>query len=485
MVRFSVLSNARWLAVSRVVSVGIQVVGVVWLSRLLTPADYGLVAMALVVTGFANLVRDMGTASALIQKEDLNDETVLTTFWFTLALGAALGVMVAGSAPLLALAFKAPGLTGILLLLALTFPILGSTTVHQAMLERHSRFPLLARIEAVSGVSALAVGIIAARSGAGAYSLVLQSLAYAGASSAQLWFASDLRPRWCWSRHELRSIRRVSDFLVGFNIVNYFSLHADTMIIGRFLGADNLGPYSLAWRIILFPLQNLTVVASRALYPIMSRQQSAPEEMAALYFRTLSVIAFITAPTMAGLFVLREPFIVVVLGNKWLAMSDILAWLVPVGFVFSLTCTTGTVLMARGRANVLFYLGIAGTIVHVLAFMLGLRWGVVGVAAGYCVATIVSSFWDFYFVFLVLEERVSRFFRFVLTPMILSGAMGLVVWGCKTFLPLGMFAPAGQLVLLVLVGAGTYTTLAFAFARESLRDTFRLIGRSRNRGNAW
>jgi PST family polysaccharide transporter len=433
--------------------------------------------MALVVTGFAELVRDMGTASALIQKEDLNDDTILTSFWFTLALGAVLGILVAASAPLLALAFNAPKLTGILLLLALSFPILGSTTVHQALLERRSRFPLLARIEAVAGLSALGVGVIGAHLGAGAYSLVLQTMTYAAVSSAQLWIASDLRPRWLWSREELRGIRRFSDYLVGFSVINYLSANADKMLIGRFLGADSLGPYSLAYRIILFPIQNLTRVAARALYPIMSRQQSVPEEMAVLYLRTLSVIAFITAPMMAGLFVLRELFVLVVLGNKWTLVGDILAWLCLLAFAKSLTCTTGSVLMARGRTDVLLYLGIAGALLEVPAFIIGLSWGVTGVAAGYCIATSISSVWDFYFVLRVLGQGVAGFIRSVWTPVVLSGAMALIVWACKTYLPLGTMAPPAQLVALVLVGAVSYIALAGAFARHSLRDVFRLFRR--------
>jgi O-antigen/teichoic acid export membrane protein len=476
--RASAVSNARWLALSRLVSIAVQFLGVFWMSRLLTPADYGLVAMALVVTGFVELVRDMGTAQALIQKEDLGDATVLTTFWFTCALGAGLGLVVAALVPLFALAFNAPDLTGILLLLALTFPILGSTTVHQALLERESRFPLLARIEVVSGVTALAAGVCAAYLGAGAYSLALQTLTYAGVSSTQLWFASTFRPRWFWSWQELRGIRRFSDYLVGFSIINYLAANTDKMIIGRFLGADSLGPYSLGNRILLFPLQNLSRVASRALYPIMSRQQSEPEAMALLYLRTLSVIAFITAPMMAGLFVVRDLFTLVLLGAKWALVGDILAWLAPVAFVRSLTCTTGSALMARGRTDLLLYLGIASALIEVPSYVIGLNWGVTGVAAGYCFATVVSSIWDFYFVLKVLNQRVTRFVRSIWTPMLISGVMALIVWACKTFLPLGTIAPVGQLALLVCIGAASYAALALAFARGPLRETSRLIGRT-------
>lgn len=476
--RIRAVSNARWIAVSRVISVGVHLVGVLWLPRLLAPSDYGLVAMALVVINFANLVRDMGTTQALIQREDLNAETILTLFWLTVGIGAALGVGVAVLAPLLALAFKAPGVTGILLMLAVTFPILGLTTVHQALLERDCQFPLLARIAAVSAVSGLAAGVTAAYLGAGAYSLGLQSVAYAVVSSGQLWFASTFRPRWFWSRHEFQGIRRFSDYLVGFNIVNYFSRNADKMIIGRFLGTDSLGLYSVAYRTMLFPLENLTFVAARALYPVMSRQQAVPEEMADLYLRTLSVIAFITAPMMAGLFVVRDLFIVVVLGNKWIAMGDILAWLAPVAFLQSLTSTSGSVLMARGRTDVLFYLGILGTLLCVSSFIIGMRWGVPGVAAGYFVANAIIAVPCFYVVFQVLGQGSSRFLSAASTPMALAGVMALIVFGCKTVLPISDLPPVAQLVLLVLAGVGSYAAVAFVFARGALRDVFRLLGRN-------
>ena len=471
------VSNARWIAVSRVASIGVQLLSLAWLSRLLTPADYGLVAMAMVVTNLANLVRDMGTAQALIQRETLNDETILTSFWFTVGIGLVLGVAVAVLAPLAALAFEAHAVTGILLLLAVTFPVLGSTTVHQALLERDSRFPLLARIAAVSAVSGLAVGVTAAYLGAGAYSLALNSLTSAVVSSGQLWLVAPLRPRWCWSRHEFRGIRQFSDYLVGFNLVNYFSLNADSMIIGRFLGADSLGLYSLAYKIVDFPLTNLTFVASRALYPVMSRQQAVPEEMAALYLRTLAMIAFVTAPMMAGLAVLREPFIALVLGGKWLAMGDVLLWLSAVGFVSSLTCTTGSVLMARGRTDVLFYLGIVSVVLQVPAFVIGLRWGVEGVAAGHLVATVVTAVLAFYVVLQILGQGSSQFLRFVTKPMALAGVMALVLLGCKAaLLPINVPA-AFQLALLVLVGGATYFAMAFVFARESLREVSRFFRR--------
>ncbi len=473
------VSNARWIAVSRAVSIGVQLLSLAWLSRLLSPADYGLVAMAMVVANLASLVRDMGMSQALIQRESLNDEAILTTFWFTVGVGLVLGAAVALASPLAALAFDTPGVAGILCLLAVTFPVLGTTTVHQALLERESRFPLLARIAAFSSVSGLAVGVTAAYLGAGAYSLALNSLTVALVSAGQLWFAAPFSPRWLWSRHEFRGIRQFSDYLVGFNLINYFSLNADSMIIGRFLGAGSLGLYSLAYRIVDFPVNNLTFVASSALFPVMSRQQAVPEEMANLYLRTLAMIAFVTAPMMAGLIVLREPFIEVVLGSKWLGMSDVLMWLSAVGFVNSLTCTTGSVLMARGRTNYLFYLGIVGVVLQVPAFIIGLKWGVEGVAAGHLVASFITAVIAFSVVLRVLGKGLGPFLRSIGVPMVFAGVMALAVIGCKSLPPANDLPAFIQFLVLVFVGAATYLALAWVFARGSLREVALLFKRRR------
>jgi len=474
------VSNARWIAVSRVVSVAVQLLSMMWLARLLTPADYGVVALALVVTNLANLVRDMGTGLALIQKENLKEETIQTAFWFTTGLGAALGLSVAVLAPVMGSAFDAPAVSGVLWMLALTFPVLGSTTVHQALLERESRFPLLARVEAVSAVCGLAVAVSTAHLGAGAYSIAVGSLTQAAVSSMQLWLASPLRPRWLWNGQELRDIRRFSDHLVGFNIINYFSRNADSMVIGRALGADSLGLYSLAYKIMLFPLRNLTFVAARALYPVMSRQQAAPTEMADLYLRTLSVIAFVTAPMMGGLFVLRDLFIAAFLGPKWAAIGEVLVWLAPVGFIQSLTSTTGTVLMARGRTDVLLYLGIAGTVLVVAAFLIGVQWGVAGVAAGYFVENAIEFLPVFYIVFRELGQDLSRFLRVVALPMVLTAFMLVAVWSCRElFIVQSELPPLVQLILLSCVGALIYGALGFTFARQSFGDFFRFFRRPR------
>ena len=471
----SALSNARWVAVGQAARVGVQVLGLIFLARILSPGDFGLVAMATVVANFANLVRDLGTASAVIQRETLDEVTKNTAYWFSLGTGSLLGLSIALLAPVLSAAFKAPELTGIFVVLSLTFPIASAASVHQALLERDSQFKLVARIESVSGVAGLVIAIVLANAGAGAYSLVAQTVIAAAMSTVQLWLASKWRPRWQWSGEALGSIWKFSGNLAAFNFVNYFSRNADSMIIGRFLGAGALGAYSLAYRLMLFPLQNLTIVASRALFPVMSRQQGAISEMANLYLRTLLIIATVTAPMMAGLFALRDVFVPVVLGSQWLETIDIVAWLAPVGFIQSLVSTVGTVFMARGRTDILFRLGVFSAVLQIAAFFIGMRWGVVGVAACYFVANVINAMPCLGMALRLVNRRIFDLLVSIWLPV----AAALVMAGTLTILKHEALVQTlpGTLQLILLIAAGTlvYGALIATFARASSKELLLLV----------
>jgi len=333
----------------------------------------------------------MGTAAAIIQRDVLDEQTTLTAHWTNCFIGFGLAaVLLALSYPLETI-FRAPGLAPLVQLSALSFPFLSGSTVHQALLERASKFATVARIEILALLTGFAVAVVSAYLGAGPYSLVLQTLTVAVLSAIQFWIATETKMKWGWSREHAKGLWRFSGSLFGFNLVNYFTRNADTMIIGRMLGPASLGPYSLAYRVMLFPLQNLTFVATRALFPMMSRHQNSPQELGALHLRLLSVISFFTAPMMAGLFVLRQPFVDVALGDAWDMVAVLILWLAPIGFIQSLVSAGGVVYTALGRNDVLFRLGIVSTLLHVTGFIVGVQWGLTGLAAGYLLITLLNA----------------------------------------------------------------------------------------------
>lgn len=473
----SAFSNARWVGTIQATRVGVQLATLLVLSRLLSPADFGLIAMVFAITNFAMLVRDMGTGAAIVQKAVLDPKVTLTAHWSNCCIGLALGlVLIAGAIPA-SWFFHSPAVQPLLQLLALSFPILGSTTIHQALLERESRFALLARIEITAVVAGFIVAVGAALLGLGAYSFVLQSLTLAIVSAVQLWIASDLRPRWYWGREEALGLWRFSGHLLGFNLVNYFARNADTVIVGRVMGPSMLGPYSVAYRLMLFPLQNLTFVAARALLPVMSRSQDAKAELGQMYLRTLSVIAFFTAPLMAGLFVLRDTFVDVVLGENWYLVAAVTAWLAPVGFIQSLVSVGGTVFTALGRTDALFRLGLFSTTIHVAAFFAGAHWGLTGVAAAYLVASLVNAVACFQVLLRLLETSAAALVAAIAPAIARAAIMAAVVYFAQYELAQYGVPALVQLTLLVPLGVLVYLALTRVHARPSDRDVLRLFMR--------
>lgn len=472
----TLIRSARWVGLSQATRVGLQVLGLLILPRLLSPHDYGLVAMATTVTNLAFMFRDFGTASALIQKKDLRPETVDSVFWLTCTMGVGLGLIVAACAPLAASLFKSPDLTPLLIILALAFPVIGSTAVHQALLERDSKFPMVAKIEVAAAALGFTTTIASAYLGAGAYALLAQTLVAAAFTSICLWVSVPWRPRLAFSREELRHIGSFSSNLFFFNLINYLSRNADAIVIGRLLGSSALGAYSLAYRVMVFPFQNLTSVAARVMLPSLSKRGASVEETERLFARLLRLVAFLTAPMMAGLFAVRHVFVAVMFGDKWNDVAAILGFLAPIGIVQAIVGLGGTALMAMGRTDTLFRLGLLGGTLQVCAFFIGARWGVVGVAAAYCIASTVNSVPAMFYSLRTIGSPRRILAHSLPVPVACAAGMaGIVMLFDLLVFDGTALASVIRLGTLVLVGLAAYAMLTLAFQRTVLNDTIQVF----------
>jgi O-antigen/teichoic acid export membrane protein len=472
----SAISNARWLTLSQASRVILQMISLFILSRLLQPSEYGLLAMATVATNFAFLLRDMGTGAAVVQKENLTEETKSTVFWLNVAMGFLLTLALLIAAPFMASYFRIDKLAAVLCLLSIVFPITSASAVHQSLLERRSGFKTLARIEITSAVLGLIVAITLAYLGFGVYSLVWNTLASAICASLQLWAVSPWRPKKIWDAAELRSLWGFSGNLTGFNFINFFARNADSIVIGRVLGSVQLGIYGQAYKVMMFPLQSMSYVAGRALFPVMSRQQADRPKMAHLYFRSLRLIATLTAPMMAGLWLLREPFVAIALGPRWTQVPIVLAWLAPVGFLQSLISTTGSVFMSTGRTDLLMRLGLLGSVLQVGSFFIGVNWGIEGVACCYLIANILNGIPHFYFALRELHSNFMGLFMHLWQPVLFSLVMLAAIYPLYSVLSRSGFTPQLVFSAIVVTGSVIYAVLTLLFSKAVVQNCKQMLG---------
>jgi len=468
--RNAAASGTKWVAFSQASRVTAQLLGMLILARLLSPSDFGVVAMAAVVTGFAGIFRDLGTVAAVIQKPQLSEALLDSVFWLNVGIGACIAVLLAMLAPALAVAMRETRLVEVLWTLAVVFPIASLGLVHQALFERASRFRSVAMIECCAAFVGLAAGVAAALAGWGVYALVSQTVAASLVATAGLWATSPWRPGWHFSLMQIRQLARFSGNLVGVNTFTYFARNADTLLIGRFLGTTELGYYNVAYRLMLWPLQNISWVAGRALFPALSRIQDDKERLRRGYTRAVAAVFLVTAPLTLGLFVLREPFVAAVLGESWSTVSDLLFWLAPVSVVQSVGTTVGWLYRATGRTDVMFKVAAVSGSIAICAFVIGLQWGVEGVAAAYCTASLIV-FWPSLAIALRLVGLSLPGFLRQLGPTFLAACLmaSLLALGSAASAPLELpLWP--RLLLLAAFGALAYLVVSMIIQRPMLRD---------------
>jgi O-antigen/teichoic acid export membrane protein len=374
----------------------LQMISMTVLARLLTPADYGLVGMVTVVTGFVALFNDLGLSTATIQKAQINHQQISTLFWVNVTAGVLIALVVAALAPVVAWFYAEPRLTILMGISAGLFLLAGFTVQHQALLRRQMRLGALAIIEILSLLFGALAAVLAALLGAGYWSLIVMSFAGTMGGILGVWWAC----RWWPGLPARRSgVRRMLGFganLTGFHVLNYFARNLDNVLIGKVWGAEALGFYAKAHGLLMLPLTQITGPVAAAAILTLSRVAEEPARYRTYYLKCLSLITLVTMPLAVFLMVMSSEVIYVVLGPQWSEAARIFMFLGIAALWQPIAHSTGWLLVSQGRAADMLRWGVVASGVTVGGIVLGLPWGTTGVAAFHALfnaATLPILFW--------------------------------------------------------------------------------------------
>ncbi len=395
----------------------LQTVSVIILARLLSPADFGLVAMVAVIINFIGLFKDAGLAHATVQRETISHEQISTLFWLNLGLSFVLAVTVVASAPLIVWIYDEPRLLWLSVLLALPILFSGFALQHRALLQRHMCFMAIARADILAQALGVAVGIFAATKGSGYWSLAYMSLTATLCSTLVFWSETRWMPGRIRRNTGVRPMLKFGANLTGFNFVNYFSRNADNFLIGKFIGAAALGQYSRAYSLMLLPLSQINAPIVSALLPALSRLKDDPVAYEQLYLQWVRRIVWLTAIPIAFASIYGEDLVVFLLGAEWRFAGEIFEWLAIAGFLQPLSNLTGVVFTSLGQTDRMFRWGIVSSICIVSAMILGLEWGALGVARAYAVVTVALSILISSYAFAKSPISILRYHKTIFIPV--------------------------------------------------------------------
>ena len=360
------------------------------LARLLTPQDFGLIAMVTAVTGFVMMFKDMGLSMATVQRAEINHNQISTLFWINVVLSIGVMVVTAALAPVIAWFYGEPRLTWITLALAGAFIFGGLTVQHQALLRRNMRFGSLAFIQIISMVAGIATAIVSAFYGAGYWSLVLMQLATAIAGAIAVWVVCGWRPGLPVRRPGVRSLLAFGGYLTASNVLNYLVRNLDNILLGAVWGATSVGLYSKAYGLLMLPIRQVNGPLTAVAIPALSSLQNNPDEYRRYYVKAIAILAFLSMPLIVFVLCSAKDVVLLILGQQWVNSIPIFMALAPAALLGSLNVVTGWVFVPLGRTNRQLRCCLFGSIVTITAFFVGLRWGALGVAVAFSIALLIA-----------------------------------------------------------------------------------------------
>ena len=368
---------------SQVASLVLRTGALVVLARLLGPKDFGLVSMVTAFTGVLTWFRDFGLSAAAVQRSDITADQHSTLFWINVLLGALLALVALAAAPGIAAFYHEPRLLLVTAVLGTAFLFNAVGIQHSALLQRQMRFTAMAVISIVSLIVGTAIAIGGAAIGYGYWALVANSVTTPLVASVGFWVATGWVPGMPRRHAGIRSMMHFGGTLTLNGIIAYIGFNADKVMIGRFLGLDAIGIYGRGFQLIRIPTDNLNWAVGEVAFSALSHLQNDPARLRSYFLKGFSFVLGLTLPITIACGLFADDVVLVLLGPKWQASTEIVRLLAPTIAVFAVINPMGWLIYSLGLVRRSLKIALVFAPLMVLGCVLGLPYGTAGVAFAY------------------------------------------------------------------------------------------------------
>lgn len=384
--------GALALAVAKPVKAVLTLGSIAVLARLLTPADFGLVAMVAVVTRFIDVFRDAGLSTATIQREGLTEAQMSSVFWLNAAISAVLAVLLLGAAPLVAWFYDEPRLVAVTAVLAIAVLLSGVSIQHRALLRRRMRFTAVVVVELVAFAVSSTAAVVMAFIKPSYWVLVFRSLSESVVLGLGLWLVSGWRPGMPAMAKGVGSLMRFGVNLTGFNLLNFLSRNADNLLVGRLFGATALGVYQKAYDTMMLSTKEVMRPAGTVAISALSRLVDEPERYRRAYFRIVDKLMLVSTPFAVLLLATPDWLVHVLLGKQWADAIPLVQFFGITALLQPMSATVGWLLTTQDRTQGLLRLGVITAAFNLALFAVGAAWGgVLGITVVYSLGQLVRT----------------------------------------------------------------------------------------------
>ena len=464
----------RWSAAARFsAQIGTWAI-TLYVIRILSPEHYGLMSMASILMGFSMLVNELGVIPALIQRRDVNEYMIRQVFGFVLISNFLLFILLYLFAPYFSLFFEQSQLTLIVRVLSLSLLISALSAVPMALLQREIRFKGISVVEFVAMIFASLTTLLMATLGFGVWALVIGNISLITAKTVGILIVSRFRLLPVFRFHGLREIFVFGAKITGQRILWQVNSQVDVLLVGKLLGNQALGIYSVAFQLATLPMSKVMSIVNQVAFPAYSRLQQDAGLAAEYFLKSIRLACLIFFPLLWGFSSVSEEFVDAFLGHKWEDAKIVLRLItltIPLRVMANLLAplTDGLGHPGLGLRNLL-----TSTAIIPVAVLIGIQWGLVGICAGLIVAYSTALLINFRRSFRVLNIRPREFVNAVTPSAFSAGVMYLMVTIVGTYVVADASA-ISRLAILIMTGVMVYLALTFLFNRETVFRAYDLI----------
>lgn len=467
--RQKTISGFKWSAIGQVGTEASKFLIGILLARLLGPEAFGLIGMVLVFSGLANVILEFGLAEALIQRKEVKEEHWSTVFWLNICIGAVLALIFAGSAGVISTFYEEPelipityALTGIILLQTLSI-------IPRTQLTRNLEFKKLAKADIFGFAGSGLLALAAAFWGAGVWALVIQHISRVLIMTVVLWALNRWSPQFIWSRSAVKDLIDFSFYLFLNRFLGHISMNLDSLIVGKVVGKTTLGHYNRAFFFMIFPVNSLTNVITRVLFPSLSSIQDEKERSVLIFQKIIGVLSLLVFPLMVGLIVFSQQIVEALFGEEWMPMAPYMQVFALIGIAATLSRLCAIAIMSSGRKDLMFKMTMLEKPTVIIATLIGAIWGVWGILILKVGITIIIIYFKAEWAAASLGTKRKSIFLPTKEPLVSSLIMGTLCFGLLQALTfLGVNNPWIILSLGVPVGAIIYIAINLVNKSDSM-----------------
>lgn len=463
--------GAAWSVGGLLVAEPIRIAFTAALARMLEPSDFGLLGIASIIIGLVTIANEIGLQAAIIQKASLDEDQLSSIFWFNLAVGVLLAAVTAACSPLLAWLFGQPSAAPLIAAMGIGLAVVSLAQVQNALVRRSFDF----RLPAIANVGAVTVGgltaVVCASYGLGVWSLVANSLVASVTSVATVQLKVGYRPRLHFAWQDVRGFLGLGSRLMVSDLLQYGAGTVDNAVVGYALGPAALGPYALAYNLITYPARRVSAVLAAAAFPAFARVQEDASRLSVGLRRSVALSSVIVLPVTTAAAVVGRDLIVGLYGGQWTDAVIPFQALCLAAAGRSLAVHAENVYKALGHGNAIVLWSLLGLAGIGSAAVVGLRWGLVGVAIGVAASTVTVSIAQLRFASALVGLSLLDSFKPLGVPLALSAVSGLTTLGVHcTSVPGPAFVRA-----LVSIGLGLMVALAVGSSSQHVLDIMSLV----------